>query len=168
VKKTETYAMNKDTKRLSVPFCAVAVLVAVSFFSGCTIIPSARHEPSVGRLIDVINTGDVDAVMEYSREPFVFDQELLVMESEIRILWERLFDAGFALPDAEVLEILPVEDETFSLFARSFEMEVYFDTYLLEEASVARVVSGETEFLLLLGGRKSWRPILHGIKGPLS
>ena len=141
-----------------------AVLVALVLASCATPAPEPGVE-SVTASIDVINSGDSAALLDLSSVPFAFDAEILKRGEDVLLLWDRLFDAGFNLSDAEIISIDPVNEQSFARFYDGFEMQTFFERYLSGQPAIARIGSGESEYLLIVGG--STGSELFGMKGPI-
>ena len=141
-----------------------AVLVVLVLASCATPAPEPGVE-SVTASIDVINSGDSAALLDLSSVPFAFDAEILKRGEDVLLLWDRLFDAGFNLSDAEIISIDPVNEQSFSRFYDGFEMQTFFERYLSGRPAIARIGSGESEYLLIVGG--STGSELFGMKGPI-
>lgn len=146
----------------------VAVLViAVAVLAACQTVPVPQREGRIRAVVDIITTAPVEEVVTYSQTPFAFDSELLVLDSDLDLLWTGLRSAGFDLEDAEILQIDPVTENSYSEFAVSYEMRTFFEEYLSADAAVVRVRNGSGEYLLLLDDSRNRTPLLYGMKGPL-
>jgi hypothetical protein len=149
-------------------FRTVGVLgiLIVLVLAGCATPPSQR-EGAVERLVHRMNRGDVAERVELSALPFVLDQEIIILERDLLTLWANLGDAGFALSNPTVTSLEYGQDSLSAAFGETMDMEVYFDKYAPEDVSVATVEADQGTFLLILGERDRFAPVLHGIKGPV-
>ncbi len=145
---------------------AVLTIVAV-VLAACQTVPVPQREGRIRAVVDIITTSPVEEVVAYSQTPFAFDSELLVLESDLDLLWTRLRAAGFDLKDAEILQIDPITENSYAEFAVSYEMRTFFEEYLSADGAVVRVRNGSGEYLLLLDDSRNRTPLLYGMKGPL-
>jgi hypothetical protein len=145
----------------------LALVIGILLFAGCKTTPVAQRDRAVDRLIETINSGNVEEITELSQTPFVLDRELLMLESDVQTMWERLYGAGFSLEGAEVESVNPADSESYRTFSPSMEMRVYFRKYLADDGTVVRVASDQGTFVLLVGGRQFFTPELYGLKGPI-
>ncbi|MCA1754701.1 MAG: hypothetical protein LC641_08405 [Spirochaeta sp.] len=136
-------------------------------FSACQTVPVPQREGRIRAIVEIITTAPVEEVVDYSRTPFAFDSELLVLESDLDLLWTGLRDAGFDLEGAEILQITPLTEDSYAEFAMSYEMRTFFEEYLSADGALVRVRNGSGEYLLLLDDSRNRTPLLYGMKGPL-
>ncbi|MBB6478732.1 hypothetical protein [Spirochaeta isovalerica] len=78
------------------------------------------------RVAEAINEENPLFPSWHSTVPFVFDGEILVTSSTVNSLWTGIVDSGFTIKNPVITSIEPVENEDFSLFRNSWEMEVFF------------------------------------------
>jgi len=144
----------------------VGAALLLVLFSGCVTPPSQR-EGAVERLVQRIDEGDAEERFALSALPFVLDQEIIVVERDLRSMWRNLGSAGFALSKPELRSLAYGHNALYEAFGETMDMEVYFDRYAPEDVSVATVAAEEGTFLLILGERDRFAPVLHGLKGPV-
>lgn len=146
---------------------AFVLLCALTILSACKTVPVSQRERRVQILLDRLNERDVEHAMEVSRIPFVFDQEIIVLESDVETLWSNLQQAGFSFANHRVREIRPVHPGSYREFGDTMDMEVYFSKYLSEDGTIVRIDTDYGGFLVLVGDRRRGLPQLFGMKGPL-
>ncbi len=146
----------------------VVLSIVAVVLAACQTVPVPQREGRIRAVVDIITTAPVEEVVAYSQTPFVFDSELLVLESDLDLIWTRLRAAGFDLKDAEIVQISPLTADSYAEFAESYEMRIFFEEYLSADGAVVRVRNGSGEYLLLLDDSRKRTPLLYGLKGPLS
>ena len=135
--------------------------------ASCASIAIAPDVDNVTTLVDRLAQGGPEGLFDVVSDQFVYDQELLKRESDVLLLWERLFDAGISFDGAEVLSVAALDDDSYRLFGDSFEMRSFFERYLRGAPAIARIRVGAEEYLLLVGGGRNGVPELFGMRGPL-
>ncbi len=145
---------------------AVFLIVALFGSAGAT-VPVAQRERRIEGVIDLVNAGDVEKLVELSSIPFVLDQEIIALEGDVEALWSGLIDAGLQLDNADIRRIDPADASSYQEFGTTFEMDVYFQQYLAEDGTVVEVDSAMGRFLLLLGDKQMGYPMIYGLKGPM-
>lgn len=146
----------------------VVLSIVAVVLAACQTVPVPQREGRIRAVVDIITTAPVEEVVAYSQTPFAFDSELLVLESDLDLLWTRLRAAGFDLKDAEIVQISPLTEDSYAEFAESYEMRIFFEEYLSADGAIVRVRNGSGEYLLLLDDSRKRTPLLYGLKGPLS
>ncbi len=146
---------------------AFVLLCVLTILSACKTVPVSQRERRVQILLDRLNERDVEHAMEVSRIPFVFDQEIIVLESDVETLWSNLEQAGFSFANHRVREIRPVHAGSYREFGDTMDMEVYFSKYLSEDGTIVHIDTDYGGFLVLVGDRRRGLPQLFGMKGPL-
>jgi hypothetical protein len=147
---------------------AIQVILLLSILtvvlSSCASVQVVQKEGDVLKIIDLVNQGDSETLKALSRVPFLFDGEIIILESDVKILWENVVNAGFKLPSAEVAAITEAAEQDSAVFGGSMETATYFSKYLPETARIADVRSGSMQVLLLLDGKKDGYPQIYGMK----
>jgi hypothetical protein len=123
-------------------------------------------EDQVAKIIKLINSGDTDKLARVTRVPFLLDGEIIALQDDAGLLWKNLAQAGFTLQNAALADLIPVKEDTYKLFADTWEVEVFFKKYVPPKSMVAQVKADNGDFLLLLDGEKKGYAQILGIKGP--
>jgi len=142
-------------------FLMVIIIVGLS---SCASLKFVQKEDDVIKIIDLINKGDSKTLTTVSVTPFLFDGEILMLDSDIDILWKNITDAGFTLQAPSVVKIEEIGVESSRFFGDSMDIRSYFDRYLPETARITHIQAGAVNMLLLLNGKKDGYPQIHGIK----
>ncbi len=145
---------------------AVLLVFTLSFFS-CATMPVSQNKEAAAELIEKINTASPAELAGRSDLPFLFDEELVVLEGDLDILWSNLRAAGFSLDPAAAAEPSAVAPADYALYGDSFEIEAFFAQYIDESASMLKVRNSFGHFILLLQGEKDGLPMIKGMRGPL-
>ncbi|MDA3949450.1 MAG: hypothetical protein PF508_09495 [Spirochaeta sp.] len=104
--------------------------------------------------------------MELSARPFLFDGEIIILESDLQMMWTNLRDVGFTFDAATIEELGPVTDTTYLQFADTMDVRVWFQKYAAEDAALARVSTSHGTFLIITGDRLKRLPYIFGFTGP--
>jgi hypothetical protein len=123
-------------------------------------------EDQVAKIIKLINSGDTDKLARVTRVPFLLDGEIIALQDDAGLLWKNLAQAGFTLQNAALADLIPVKEDTYKLFADTWEVEVFFKKYVPPKSMVAQIKADNGDFLLLLDGEKKGYAQILGIKGP--
>jgi len=143
-----------------------AVLLVAVLAASCTTVPVSQRDNRVELLIEELNTADIDRVMELSARPFLFDGEIIILESDLRTMWTNLRDVGFTFDAATIEELGPVTDNTYLQFADTMDVRVWFQKYAAEDAALARITTTHGTFLIITGDRLQRLPYIFGFTGP--
>lgn len=155
----------KRMKR-SLHVMAAAALLAV-FSVSCQTAPVAQREGRVNRLLVELNRASVDRLMELSARPFLLDGEIVLLESDLEMMWTNLRDAGFTFEAPALRELGPVDDQTWRRFGTTMDVRVWFEKYAAEDAALAEVATTHGTFLIITGDRVPGHlPQIFGFTGP--
>jgi hypothetical protein len=145
-------------KKILIPLICMIVLASCVTFE--------VDEDEVTKIIKLINTGDTKKLAKITQTPFLLDAEIIALQDDAALYWKNLAQAKFGLVNAQLVDIIPVEAETYKLFAESWEVEVFFTKYVPPHSMVAKIKADNGNFLLLLDGEKKGYAQILGIKGP--
>ncbi len=107
-------------------------------------------------VVTLINGGEAKILMEHSRLPFVYRQEILDSDAQLRLLWEGLKDGGFVPGESVLKTFRQVRPGDSSLFSETWEVRTWFDLVIREEDRLAQVVTSQGNLYMILrpvGGR---------------
>ena len=145
---------------------AAAALLAV-FAVSCQTAPVAQRERRVDRLLMELNRAPVDRLMELSARPFLLDGEIIVLESDLEMMWTNLREVGFTFDAPTVRELGPVTEDTWRRFGETMDVRVWFEKYTAEDAGLAEVGTSHGTFLIVTGDRVPGHlPRIFGFTGP--
>jgi hypothetical protein len=149
----------------NIPTIGTALLILI-LAASCTTVPVSQRDNRVETLITELNTADIDRLMELSARPFLFDGEIIILESDLQMMWTNLRDVGFTFDAATIEELGPVTDTTYLQFADTMDVRVWFQKYAAEDAALARVSTSHGTFLIITGDRLKRLPYIFGFTGP--
>jgi hypothetical protein len=149
----------------NIPTIGTALLILI-FAASCTTVPVSQRDNRVETLITELNTADIDRLMELSARPFLFDGEIIILESDLQMMWTNLRDVGFTFDAATIEELGPVTDTTYLQFADTMDVRVWFQKYAAEDAALARVSTSHGTFLIITGDRLKRLPYIFCFTGP--
>lgn len=133
----------------------------------CATVPPAQDEERVGALVERINERDADQMIDQSRLPFLFEDEVVEVSNELYILWISAFDDGFNLPNASVVSITQVDSEEYHDQRNSKDLPEAYGRQLPESARIARIQAQQGTFELVLAEQHNGLPAIYGLRGPL-
>ncbi len=130
--------------------------------SGCVSFqpgPSPTH-----RTFDLINTGAIEEIVGQCSVPMVYDGELLLRRSDIRTVFGAFRRANVVLIEERIISETPVTDSSWTTFADTYEMEVYFGKYVPDEASIVEVDTDIGRVTFLLGETRNRMRTILGVR----
>lgn len=144
-------------------YLAAAVL-AVMLLGACVTAPPSQNQGRVAEVIELINHGSIEALVDQSHVPFFFDAELLVRSTDIDLMWSGLREAGFKVSPVG-FAVEPAGPADYVRVADTFDMESFFSPvgYLPEDAGWIIVDSSAGQMLILLGDQIGRLPVIFGI-----
>ena len=142
----------------------VATALAALLLGACVTAPPSQNEGRVADVIELINDGPIEALVDQSHVPFFFDAELLVRSTDVDLMWSGLREAGFEVSPVG-FAVEPARPADYARVANSFDLESFFspDGYLPDDAGWVIVDSSAGEVLMLLGDRNGRLPVIFGI-----
>ena len=144
-----------------------AVLLLALFAVSCQTAPIAQRERRVDRLLWEINRASLDRLMELSARPFLLDGEIIVLESDLEMMWTNLQNAGFTFDTPTLRDLGPVDENTWRRFGETMDVRVWFERYTAEDAGLAEVRTSHGTFLIVTGDRVPGHlPKIFGFTGP--
>ena len=144
-----------------------AALLSAGVLVSCATTPFAAREATILSVLELINAADPSGIRQASVAPFLFDAEILTLDSDVRALWGLLSDAGFTITDPEVVATSEITPGSYMQFSNSMDARVFFERDVPPGAVIARIAAAEGEFVLILEGRRSGYPDVLGFKGPI-
>lgn len=155
-----------SARPLAVGLLALGVLALVGL-SSCASVPYVPSEKKVEKLVALINRGGVGAVKGLSMAPFILDGEILLRQSDVDSAWSNLKAAGFGIGAAKIASIARIAGDSYSLFAPTMDVRVFFKKYLDKDSVLVALDAPEGRYYLILNREVSGYPRLQGFKGPL-
>ena len=143
----------------------IAVVALAAAFASCATVPVSQRERRVDALVEELNTAGLERLVELSARPFLFDGEIVILESDLTAMWTNLREAGFTFDAPTVLELGPVDDDTYRAFGDSMDVRAWFDRHAAEDAGLAAVRTTHGTFLILTGERDGRTPRIFGFTG---
>lgn len=138
--------------------------LAALLLGACVTAPPSQNEGRVAEVIELINDGSVQALVDQSHVPFFFDAELLVRSTDVDLMWAGFRDAGVEISPVG-FAVEPAAPGDYSRIADTFDMQTFFspDRYFPEDAGWVIADSSVGELLILLGDRNGRLPVIFGI-----
>ena len=128
---------------------ALALLIILLSFViiSCTSAPYSRWSSSAEKVVDLINHPGEEYLEEITSNPFLLDGEIIVLDSDISMIWNNLNRSRFSFRNGVIRESLPLVAEDYSLFADTMEVKTFFSKYLPDDASLVKVEAGQRSLL---------------------
>ncbi len=135
---------------------ALALLIILLSFViiSCTSVPYSRWSSSAEKVVDLINHPGEEYLEEITSNPFLLDGEIIVLDSDISMIWNNLNRSRFSFRNGVIRESLPLVAEDYSLFADTMEVKTFFSKYLPDDASLVKVEADNGLYYLILGSSR--------------
>jgi hypothetical protein len=136
-------------------FKFIALVLLTVMMASCAGFGSVVKEDDVFTVIEQMNAGQSDILVESSILPFVFDGEILESKTQISLLWTGLKNAGFVLDNPVILQQRPVTADDALIFSETWEIKTYFKNLLFETDSYVEVQGASTKVHMVLRSSKA-------------
>ena len=141
--------------------------VLVAFLASCATMPYTPSSGSVERLLAAYDGGGYASGKVVATAPFLFDGEILALQSDVDAVWNNLSASGFRFGSARIVSSAPLAPESWSSVASGMEVKTFIAKRLGATCRLFVVESASRRYLLIVD-RGSWnRPRLRGFAGPL-
>ncbi len=142
------------------------VLLAALALASCASIQRSRDRGNIERIAALINSGQAEKLAGMSELPFLLDQEIILLEQDVRTFWSTIAEVGFKVEEPVLERGARITDNSYREFYDSMEVRTFFDRYLKKRTRLLELKTGTgRSILLLLTGAGANRTI-HGFKGP--
>ena len=143
------------------------VLSSVLLFSGCATIRGVPRKGAVENLMELINSGNTEMIVNITNIPMLVDGEMVNRDQEISSFWTQVNKAGFRVQTGKDIRIQPVDSNTYLLFGDTMEVKTFFSKYVPKTAVTAEIEGTGGTYVFLLSGRNGKYPYLFGFTGPV-
>jgi hypothetical protein len=151
------------SKKPALAFAVPALALLLVLASCATIKRDERRAESIAKLV---NTGQAEKLVSMSTVPFLLDQEILVLPSDVAYFWKSILAAGYKLEEPRVERGSPVGPESYREFRDSMEVRTFFKKYLKKNARLLELKTGNGQRVLLLVRFTAFSRRISGFKGP--
>ena len=141
------------------------LLAVLIIFSSCATANFVYRESTARKVVDLVNTKEAETLARLSQNPFLLDGEIILMPGDMKMFWEKSFEAGFGLPGAVVESVTPVDAGTFKIFGNSMDVKMFFKKYVPPAASLAKVISDSGDYWFVFYNREGKYPGILAFKG---
>lgn len=143
------------------------IVVILAALAACSTTPPAQRLSRIEKLMEELETADIDRLVELSARPFLLDGEVLARETDIRTMWVNLDAAGFHFDGAVVTDLLPAGHPGLSdHFAETVDVRVFFERHLFDRAGFVEIQTDHGYFIVLTGDKVGGVPQIAGFTGP--
>jgi hypothetical protein len=147
-------------KRL-LPFLLVALALC-----SCASIQRARDQGNMDRLAALLSSGDWEELAKISSTPFLLDQEIILLEGDVRTFWSSIVQVGFKVQEPVLEEATRIGPESYREFRDSMEVRTFFKKYLKKNSRILQLRTSTGERILLLVTDSCCGSQINGFKGP--
>jgi hypothetical protein len=144
----------------------LALLGVFLALSSCSSIQRAQDQGRVGRVAQLINSGDAEKLAAMSGVPFLLDQEIIPLRDDIAGFWTDVVKAGFKVEGPALEKGAAVTAESYRIFADTMEAKAYFSKYVKKGARVLELSTSGGRRIVLLVRDTLFSRTLYGFKGP--
>jgi hypothetical protein len=142
-------------------FQTVALAVVVALVLVACASPPSRDVERIALLADYINTASAEDLVAQTKTPFLFQNEVLVRESQVRSMWENLKADGFTL-GTPLDEPYWLHEEDYGLVSDTADVRRLFDR-LSSDATFVKADSNIGEVWLILTGNNADLALVQGL-----
>jgi hypothetical protein len=142
-------------------------LFVILLLTGCTTFNVKDREAGIYKIIDFINNGESEKLVTSSRIPFLYDGEIILLQKDIRLIWNTLSESNFSIKDPEITAMDNIDEQTYTVFTTSMEGKVFFKRHLPKKTVITTVSAKNGTYYFLTGGDKKSGVTIFGMKGPV-
>ena len=142
------------------------LFLLILLFLGCLTLEQ-RYSSTTEDIIQLINSGQSDSLSAMTDIPFLLDGEILLLQKDTTDFWQTIVQAGFTIPNPQLIEVFSIDDTAFTYFAETMEVESFFKKYASENSHIAIIETADIKILLLLKRTKTKEMKLIGFRGPI-
>ena len=142
-------------------------LLFILLLPGCTTLNVKKQEAHIYELIQLINNGDSEKLIASSSIPFLYDNEIVLLQKDINFIWKGLSEAGFSIHVPVIENIEYIDGQSYSLFSPSMEGKMFFKRHLPENTVLTTVSTKDGTFYFLTRSKKKGVITIFGMKGPI-
>lgn len=142
------------------------LLLLALLLASCASIQRSKDEGNIERISELINTGQSQKLVEMTELPFLLDQEIIVLDKDVRTFWSTIVEVGFKVEEPVLQSGTRVGPESYKEFHDSMEVETYFKKYLERRSRLLELKTNAGQHILLLVTDTLFTRTIHGFKGP--
>lgn len=142
------------------------LLLIALLLSSCASIQRSRDEGNIERISKLINEGQSEKLAEMSELPFLLDQEIILLEKDVRTFWSTIVEVGFKVEEPILERGSRITPESYKEFYDSMEVQTFFKKYLNKKTRILELKTNTDQRILLLVTDTYFSRTIHGFKGP--
>ncbi len=143
-----------------------AVVVTVVALASCASLQRARDSGNVERFSTLINSGQAERLAELSVEPFLLDQEIVLLPRDVETFWRGVVSAGFRVEEPELERGVAATPDSYGEFADTMEVRTFFAKYVRPGTRLLTLKTADGRRMLLLVRQRFCAREIRGFKGP--
>ncbi|MDA3958817.1 hypothetical protein [Oceanispirochaeta sp.] len=141
------------------------LVMVLALLASCAGFKPGISDDDTMTIIENLNSGQAEVLIDSSALPFIFDSEILASESQLRLLWTGLIKAGYLLDAPVIQQQRPVQAGDAALFSESWEIKTYFKNILSEEDVFVEINASGRKVYMILRSEKKGRVSIMAWKG---
>ena len=133
---------------------------------GCLTLEQ-RYTNTANDVVRFINGGKAEELTAITQTPFLLDGEIILLREDVAEFWKGILEAGFQIERPILIDTFETDKETFQKFARTMEVESYFEKYVTKNGHVVVVETEIFQLFLVMDSTKQGKTKIIGFKGPV-
>ena len=143
---------------------SILLLLTVIMCLACMTLSETDYEGAALQVVELINQGAVDTLVERTRIPFVLDSELIMLEGDAHSFWKAVTESGLTININSVTVQNSTEEEFLNLFGDTMDMMV-FHKNLPQNAYIVALDTSLGRATFVLGDIRWGVPEIYCFKG---
>lgn len=131
--------------------------IAVCFVFSCATFRPAEPSDGAQKVLELINSENIETLIEHSRVPFLLDGEIVALKTDVAMIWKALAVDG-------VGDVRGTSEMIADSFGTTMDVRVFLSS-LPEDAYFVRLDTSNGQLLLILGKLRWGIPEIYGLKG---
>ncbi len=142
----------------------ILVALVLSAVSCAAFKPAVSGDDALG-VVESLNNGNSELLIESTSLPFVFDSEILESDTQIRTLWNGLVSAGYIIDNPVIVQQRPVTAADGNLFSESWEISTFFKRLLGEDDLFIQIDGSSRRIYMVLRPGEKGSTLIKAWKG---
>ena len=105
------------------------LLLVLVLFASCASIQRSKDEGNIERISKLINTGQADKLSAMTELPFLLDQEIILLDKDVRTFWSTIVEVGFKVEEPVLERGVKIGPDSYKEFYDSMGVRTLFNKY---------------------------------------
>ena len=137
-----------------------SIVLLAGLVASCATVDRSSSSASIERTVELFRTGTIGEFVSICSTPMLFDEEIIVRESDIRTIVTSLRESPARLSTGAPAKVESAQRYA-TVFGSSFETEMFHANYVPDDAVLIRLPGRGMDLVMLLGERTGeYRTIL--------